>query len=135
MQPHFQTPTLPNNTQVACTSSKTCHIVLSLSPGLNEGWYACIAHYQIDKILYSMQIAIHLKNLNIKTSTNFKQFSWCVLSPEIQQTKGNSDFTHVFNLNTKFKAIGNNCTADVAIKPLFNHNSSDLYCFDVSFPR
>eukprot|EP00105_Crassostrea_gigas_P024738 XP_011445097.2 PREDICTED: uncharacterized protein LOC105340624 [Crassostrea gigas] len=90
--PHFQTPTLPNNTEVACPASKTCHIVLSLSPGLNEG------------------------------------------CPEIQQTKGNSDFTHVFNLNTNFKAIGNNCTADVAIKPSSNHNSSDPYCFDVSFP-
>lgn len=49
-QPHFQTPTLPNNTKVACPASRTCHIVFSLSPGLNEGWYACTAHYQIDTV-------------------------------------------------------------------------------------
>uniref|UniRef100_K1PTT8 Neurogenic locus notch-like protein 2 n=1 Tax=Magallana gigas TaxID=29159 RepID=K1PTT8_MAGGI len=73
-------------------------------------------------------------NGSSRLTTDERCIDVVVENNKIQQTKGNSDFTHVFNLNTNFKAIGNNCTADVAIKPSSNHNSSDPYCFDVSFP-
>ncbi|XP_061173643.1 uncharacterized protein LOC133182814 [Saccostrea echinata] len=89
--PHYESPTLPNNTQVICPPAKTCHLILNISPGLHEN------------------------------------------CPDIKRMMGNADFTHIFHSNTNNKVIGN-CTADVAITPLTNHNSSDLYCFEVSFP-
>nr|XP_022330163.1 uncharacterized protein LOC111128690 [Crassostrea virginica] len=91
--PHFQTPSLTNNTEVNCPASKSCHLLLSVSPGQHEG------------------------------------------CPNVQATKGNLDFMHLFHLNTNYDEMGNNCTVDVAISPSSNNNNnSDLYCFEVSFP-